>query len=105
MGGIKMKKFAEVIAEELRKANDKYPPFTSPMEGLGVIEEERYEAQEEWEQIQRLYNQFKRQLRADNLYEARLTITTMINYISQMMEELSQLGAMCIKFDESMDKL
>ena len=40
-----------LVVEELERANDKHPFFHSDHEGVAVVEEEKYEAKEEFDKV------------------------------------------------------
>lgn len=96
------KAIRQLVIEELKKANAKFPMFSNGMEGLGVLEEERFEVQEEYELVMTLFRAFKKHLRAGNIRDACNATAEIESAIGDMMHELAQLGAMCQKFRDSM---
>jgi len=90
-----------MATEELALANALYPAFNNPMEALGVLQEEVYEATKEWRSLLKEYEgvQFylcEGQTKAAADCAVRVRVRALL-----MARELIQVAAMGTKFVDS----
>ena len=88
-----------MILEELRMANLMYnKTFANPMEALGVLQEEIFEAAQDWERLGFAYRNLQLYLCSGKL-ESSVTAAQGIQCEAvHIIQELIQVGAMCQKF-------
>jgi hypothetical protein len=87
-----------LVDTELSEANKKHKAFHSEMEALGVIEEERREAEECMEEFMHHYDEFRRWLRYKRSSTTVASAQRMRMSIEYGIEEMIQLAAMCQKY-------
>jgi hypothetical protein len=90
-----------MVNEELKMANGLYPVFNSPMEGLGVLQEECYEAKKDWNLIWMEYDALQYFLCQHQTKAAADVAMKMKLRAMETMRELVQVAAMCQKFIDS----
>lgn len=87
-----------LLLEELDRANKKFPLFNSDHEGVAVVEEEKYEAKEEFDKVHKGMYWFKRQVYTDNSEAALNSAEILRDHCINTAAELIQAAAMCEKF-------
>lgn len=87
-----------LVVEELERANDKHPFFHSDHEGVAVVEEEKYEAKEEFDKVHKSMYWFKHQVFKDNPEAALNSAEILRDHAINTAAELIQTAAMCEKF-------
>jgi len=87
-----------LLLEELERANDKHPLFNSDHEGVAVVEEEKYEAKEEFDKVHSTMWWFKNQVYKDNPEKALNGAEILRDHAINAAAELIQTAAMCEKF-------
>jgi len=75
--------------------------FESPMEGLGVLQEEIYEAAKEWRSLLKEYEAVQFYLCEHQTKAASDCVTRVRVKALMMARELIQVAAMCEKFKDS----
>lgn len=94
-------KLVGMVNEEKAFAVTLHGEFGSPMEGLGVIEEERFEASVELDQMNKFYRDFRHYLQ-DGVSNATIeSVGKMGSQAILAAQELLQVAAMCLKYTES----
>lgn len=87
-----------MVVEELERANEKHPLFNSDHEGVAVVEEEKYEAKEEFDKVHQSMYWFKRRVYTDNPEAALNSAEILRDHAINAAAELIQTAAMCEKF-------
>jgi len=104
MEKLRLRQEEELVAmvdEELKAANTKYPMFSSPMEGLGVLQEEVYESTKEWRAMLKDYEALQHYLCAHQS-KAAVDCSRKVQVRALLLaRELLQVAAMCRKFEDS----
>lgn len=91
-----------MVKEELKMANSMYSPaFNSPMEGLGVLQEEVYEAGKDITNLRKAYDGVQFYLCEHQTKAAVDCAKQMSAYAIDAAMELLQVAAMCRKFEDS----
>lgn len=91
-----------MAAEELSMAGMIHPPFfNNEMEGLGVLQEEWYEANKDISNIRKAYDSLQHYLCEGQTKAAVDCAKQMRGYAMHACMELIQVAAMCQKFEES----
>ena len=91
-----------IAANELNRANEKFPPFNSKHEAIGVIDEEVYEMNAELEQTNKWLKDLRVAVYRD--YDLNKPITEMEKKLSAALAEGVQVLAMLKKFRCFLDK-
>lgn len=95
----------KLISEELERANKENPLFSSRHEGLAVIEEEVWEAGQEFESVKKCLDKVRVQTYIDDTADAdRWVMDGLRKYALQAAAELIQTAAMCDKWEMSKEK-
>ena len=98
------KEVKEVMNDELQRANDKFPLFRSHHEGLAIIEEEVYEAQDEANDIAYHFNNLKDYIFSDDILALkRNSAIELRDAASRLACESIQVAAMAQKFLDSFE--
>lgn len=87
-----------MVVEELERANKKFPLFRSDHEGVAVVEEEKYEAKEEFDKVHKSMYWFKSNVYKDNSETALNSVEILRDHAINAAAELIQTAAMCEKF-------
>lgn len=91
-----------LMFEELTRANQDNPLFNSRHEGLAVIEEEAWEAEQEFESVKKCLDKVKIQTYIDDTADAdRWIADGLKKYALRAAAELIQTAAMCDKWEMS----
>lgn len=94
----------EVMNDELQRANDKFPLFRSHHEGLAIIEEEVFEAQDEANDMAHHFNTLKDYIFSDEtLAFKRGCAKDLRDAASRLACETIQVAAMAQKFLDSFE--
>lgn len=94
----------EVMNGELQRANDKFPLFRSHHEGLAIIEEEVFEAQDEANDMAHHFNTLKDYIFSDDtLALKRGCAKDLRDAASRLACETIQVAAMAQKFLDSFE--
>lgn len=88
----------KLIAEELQKANAKFPPFASRHEGAAVIREEIEEAEQELQNLQTNHNIFWQYIKRKGEPGECHYLAKMREKAINLTEEAIQVAAMCDKY-------
>lgn len=92
----------EVMNDELQRANDKFPLFRSHHEGLAIIEEEVFEAQDEANDMAHHFNTLKDYIFSDDILDLkRGCAKDLREAASRLACETIQIAAMAQKFLDS----
>ena len=91
-----------LINEELKRANDKFPLFSSDHEAYGVIGEEIKEVQEDFNALYLHYLKFRNEVFCDSVdSEKRATIRSIERQAMYLACEAIQVAAMAKKWEMS----
>ena len=85
-----------MAVEELHKANEKWPEFSSKHEAIGVLDEEIYEAAEELEVFERFSKELHKAVYRD--FDMARPLTQVERALAAAIAEGIQCLAMCKKF-------
>ena len=88
----------QLAGEELERANEEFPLFHSDHEGLGVLEEEIFEVDVEWECVKDMFDDFTINVFKDEEIEKIIDIQNVKKYAINACAEMIQVIAMCDKF-------
>ena len=92
-----------LVEHELMKANAKFPPFASDMEGWAVLKEEIEEADEELVNIRRWHDQIWIAIRGNR--KLHNDYIRLIRTLAQkMMVEAAQVAAMALKYEAMLER-
>ena len=92
---------AVMVNDELQLSNAMYGWFNTPMEGLGVLQKECYEAKKGWNGIWKAFDDFQYQLCQPPSDERAAAAMKMKLRTMETIRELVQVAAMCQKFIDS----
>jgi len=96
------KQIEEMMTDELRMANLMYNKiFANPMESLGVIQEEVFEATQDWHRVNTTYSNLQMYLCGGQLNNSMLEAYAMKTEVNHLIIELIQVGAMLQKHIDS----
>jgi hypothetical protein len=93
-GGMGMN-ILKLVDEELKSANEKFPPFQSEHEGYAVLLEEVEELQEELDNIK--LNIAKLWSHIRNEAVLNYDVSNILHHSENAIEEAVQVSAMCLK--------
>lgn len=96
-----IKQIETLILKELHRANKKNAPFVDENHTWGVIEEELWEAEEEWIQLDKYADSLKKRLFTHDLRYVE-DLHKVKHHAIYAAAELIQVAAMCIKAEFSM---
>ena len=92
-----------LVQHELEKANAKFPPFASDMEGWAVLKEEIEEADEELVNIKRWHDQIWIAIRGNRKFHS--DYIRLIGTLAQrLMVEAAQVAAMAAKYEAMLER-
>ena len=92
-----------LVQHELSKANAKFPPFASEMEGWAVLKEEIEEADEELVNIRRWHDQIWIDIRGNRKLHSDY-IRLIRTLAQKMMVEAAQVAAMALKYEAMLER-
>lgn len=92
---------AVMVNDELQLANAMYGVMNSPMEGLGALQEECYEAKKDWNGIWKEYDSLQFYLCEHQSKAAADVAMKMKLRAMETMRDLVQVAAMCQEFIDS----
>ena len=92
-----------LVQHELKKANAKFPPFASEMEGWAVLKEEIEEADEELVNIKRWHDQIWIAIRGNRKLHSDY-IRLIRTLAQKLMVEAAQVAAMAAKYEAMLER-
>lgn len=92
-----------LVQYELRKANAKFPPFASSMEGWAVLKEEIEEVDEELVNIRRWHDKIWIAIRGNRKLHSDY-IRLIRTLAQKMMVEAAQVAAMAAKYEAMLER-